>query len=121
VVSRDDLRKKVLAAFKYEPCCEGAIEFEITRHEPNEMGVNVTVRLLSPHSGVKMLRCREYRHWASREGVRVGGMIAAGHLEFRMDETVAGFTSGFLRSIQKKPGNSRWHGIAASEMPVAPT
>jgi hypothetical protein len=31
-VSRDDLRKKVLAAFKYEPCCEGSIEFEIRRH-----------------------------------------------------------------------------------------
>lgn len=47
-VSRDDLRKKVAAAFKYETCCEGASEFEITRHEPNEMGVNWTVKLLSP-------------------------------------------------------------------------
>ena len=47
-VSRDDLRKKVAAAFRYETCCEGASEFEITRHEPNEMGVSWTVKLLSP-------------------------------------------------------------------------
>ncbi len=47
-VSRDDLRKKVAAAFRYETCCEGASEFEIVRHEPNELGVNWTVKLLSP-------------------------------------------------------------------------
>jgi hypothetical protein len=47
-VSRDDLRKKVAAAFKYEACCEGVSNFEITRHEPNEMSVNWTVKLLSP-------------------------------------------------------------------------
>jgi hypothetical protein len=47
-VSRDALRKKVAAAFRYETCCEGASEFEITRHEPNELGVNWTVKLLSP-------------------------------------------------------------------------
>ena len=47
-VSRDNLRKKVLTAFKCQTCCEGAIEFEITRHEPNELGVNWAVKLLSP-------------------------------------------------------------------------
>lgn len=46
--SRDNLRKEGLTAFKFEPCCEGALEFEITRHEPNEMGVSWTVKLLSP-------------------------------------------------------------------------
>lgn len=52
-VSRDDLRKKVAAAFRYEACCEGASEFEIARHEPNELGVNWTVKLLSPDADGK--------------------------------------------------------------------
>lgn len=46
-VLRDDLKKKVAAAFKYETCCEGASEFEIARHEPNELGVNWAAKLLS--------------------------------------------------------------------------